>query len=93
MVAMLLFAIGAALGLVLLRASMKRIVLWSRVWRTLAPGGFALFGFLPAIVMRLGLIETTAPLVLVAIAYFLVFTIVAQVALDGKVSRAGDLNQ
>jgi hypothetical protein len=88
MLPMLLLVIGAALGLVLLWIAMGRIVLWSRGWRTLVPLCFTVFGFLPAIVLRLGLFETTGPLVLFAIGYFVVFGVVATVALNGKVSRA-----
>lgn len=91
---MLLLAVGAAFGLVLFWGSMRRIVLWPRGWRILVPLAFAVFGFLPAMVLRLGLFETTGPLVLFAIGYFVIFGVVAPVALNGKVSRAEavDLN-
>ena len=87
MLPMLSLVSGAALGLVLLWISLRRITRWSSTLKTLVPLGFCVFGFVPAIVLRIGLFETTGTLVLVAMGYFIVFGVVATVALNGKVSR------
>lgn len=47
-----------------------------------------LYGFVPAIIMKSGVAETSALSVAIAILYFLVFSVVGAVLLNGVVARA-----
>jgi hypothetical protein len=84
--AVLLIA-AAVLGLMLLSVSLRRVPLWSPTWRMLVPIGFSLFGLGPFIVLRLGILAPTGPRAVIALGYFLLFTIVSTVLLTGKASR------
>lgn len=53
----------------------------------LVPIGFSLFGLGPFIVLRLGILAPTGPRAVIALGYFLLFTIVSTVLLTGKASR------
>jgi len=83
----IILSIGVLIGVALLLVVARRIDRWTRVQTVLAPVAFALFGFAPAVVLRVGLIESTGVRVLFALTYFFLFSIVGSLLLNGKVAR------
>lgn len=88
MVVIVLLLVGAALGLMILRTSLRRIPAWSNMSKIIAPLGFSLFGLTPLGLLRLGVLDATGSVAVVSAGYFLVFTIVSTVLLAGRASRA-----
>lgn len=66
----ILLVIGLAIGLILLGRLKGNIVGWKRIHIRIALLVLSLYGFIPAIIMKLGLVEITSWRVVVAIAYF-----------------------
>lgn len=88
MISMLVFVVGALLGVMLLRGCLRRITTWSRPLQVLVPVCFAILGVVPLISIRLGTVAPTGAKTVLAVGYFVLFTVVATVALNGKASRA-----
>lgn len=79
---------GAIAGLLAFRWALRAAPLLVGAARVLTPLGFALFGFLPAVAIRAGLLPQTGTTVLGALVYFLVFGVITNVILNGAMARA-----
>jgi hypothetical protein len=79
---------GLLVGLVVLYLAKLRIAKWRRVPARFALLAFGLYGFVPAIAMKLGVVETTTWGVVIAIIYFVAFSVIGAVLLNGIVVRA-----
>lgn len=75
------------LGIVLLILASRKILAWSRGQAAATLIALGIIGFMPAIIMRAGIIDTTASRVIVAVVYVFVFSITGSVILNGKIAR------
>lgn len=80
--------LGIAIGLVLVGILRQRIPRWKRVPGRLSLLAVGVYGFVPAILMRLRLVETTGLGVAIAIGYFFIFSVGSAVLLNGVAIRA-----
>jgi hypothetical protein len=85
---MIILIVGAIAGAVAFLLARRRIPFLPRLGKLLVPAGFCLFGFLPAVVLQCTFIERTAPVVLASIIYFILFSVVASVTLNGIAARS-----
>ncbi len=83
-----IWIVGLLVGLATFLVTKQRIAKWRRIPARLALLAFGILGFVPAMVMKLGAVETTSWGVTIAIVYFLVFSVFAGVLLNGIVARA-----
>jgi hypothetical protein len=79
--------IGIIVGVVALIFSIQSVSLWSRAARGTVLFALGIYGFVPAIFLRIGLTEVTTFRVLVAIGYFITFDVIGAVALSGAIVR------
>lgn len=82
--------LGLIFGLTLLVLIVKRIVSWRRPRIAATMLGCALYGGLPFILLRAGVIEVTALQNILAGLYLLVFTIAGSLVLNNKLERRTD---
>ena len=83
-----LLALGLLVGLVAFRRTLRRVPSYARLARALVPSAFCLFGFVPAILVRSGLAPWSSSTVAAAIIYFIVFSVVVTVSMNGAIARA-----
>jgi hypothetical protein len=83
-----MWIVGLVVGLVALISISARITRWRRIPVRLTQLAVGLYGFVPAIALKSGVTATTAIDATMAIIYFLVFSVVGAVTLNGIVARA-----
>ena len=85
---LVLLACALVGAIVAFRWAIRRVGGWSRLRRALTPIAFCLFGFVPAVLIKAGLVPWSAPTVIAAVIYFIAFSVAATVALNGAIARS-----
>lgn len=80
--------LGLVLGAAITPPLCRMIVSATPIVAVAVPLAMSLYGVLPAILMRVGIIETSGYRGLLALIFFIGFTVIATVALNGARSRA-----
>jgi hypothetical protein len=87
----MILIVGIVLGLILVGVLKRRIPRWKLIHVRLSLLAVGLYGFVPSVLMRLGLIEATALGVALAGGYFLIFSVGSAVLLNGVSRTTGRL--
>ena len=85
---LLLLALGLIGGLMGCRHAMRKAAIYGKLGRALVPLAFCIFGFVPAILIRAGIAPWSSYTVAAAILYFIVFSVVVTVAMNGAIARS-----
>ncbi len=80
--------LGLLLGAIAIPRLRHLVVTAGRTKAVLLPLAVSLYGVLPAILIRAGLISNSGVRSLAAVAYFVVFSVIATVVLTGARARA-----
>ena len=80
--------LGLALGAAITPPLCRKIVSATPIAAVVVPLAMSLYGVLPAILMNLGILESSGIRWLIALTYFVGFSVISSVALNGARSRA-----
>ena len=79
---------GLVLGAALTPVLCRKIVSATTLVAVVVPFAVSLYGFLPAILIRAGIVENSGLRSLLALAFFIGFSVISTVAVTGARSRA-----